>query len=117
MVRLTGEVHPDPAAPPLDRARVRVLVEDTTAADAAATVVARVDLADVSWRRTDPPVPFALDVPEPARGRRYTVRVHALAAPDRGVDPDRVRVGDQVSVDSVPVTGPAPLTVRLRAVG
>ena len=80
---------------------IHVSVEDTTHADAPATVVSRTTLRCPSYDgATQVGIPFSAPSPTPVAGRRYTVRVHI------DVDGDgRAGPGDYVNCESVSVSG------------
>ncbi|GLK22841.1 hypothetical protein GCM10017607_01590 [Microbacterium thalassium] len=61
-------------------AAVRVRVEDTSRADAAADVVAEKTLTDVEVPAEGGAVEVDLDYPTPGPGSRFTVRAHGSAS-------------------------------------
>jgi len=89
----------DEIAPPFAGAVARVVLEDTTEADAAARVVARIDIPNVSFRPGDPPLWFSFQPLPLDPARHYEVRVHI----DRTAG-ERYTPGDQITTQAYPVT-------------
>lgn len=110
---LSGTVLFDPARAIPSGTALHVIVEDTSRADTAAVVAARLSLT-----AEHPPgvtsLTFVLSVPEVDPTSRYEVRVHA------DLDGDgRISRGDQISTVSTPIlTGghPRNVTIRLSSV-
>ncbi len=109
-VVLAQAVH----APVAAAGRLRVLVEEVSRADAAATVVARLDLPLPAGLQAGQELAFKLRTPLPAPGQQHSLRVH-LDSNGSG----RIEPGDQISTQSYPVAGAlaaAPSRVKLTAV-
>lgn len=77
---------------------VRVLVEDVSKADAAASVVGSADLHDVVVPAEGTTVDVDVDYPGEPAGARLTVRAHGSA----NGDSDRFAAGDFLSMQSIP---------------
>ena len=83
---------------PFADATVRVVVEDTTYADAPSQVVARASWSEVAFAGGTGQVPFRVERPSAEPSRVYTLRVH--------VDMNgsgRLETGDYINAESVRV--------------
>ncbi|MGH9158050.1 MAG: YbaY family lipoprotein [Acidimicrobiales bacterium] len=99
-LEVTGRIVLPPGRRPARAAIVLVQIEDTSRADAAATVLAEQRRTDVALPRRTDEIPFAVKVPAGLvdRRARYSVRAHLDVS---GVG--EVSKGDFVSTRSHPV--------------
>ncbi len=96
---LPGEIVFDEGPPSFTKASVHIFLEDTTLADAPATVVVHHVLENVSADMIrNERLPFALEGTIPDPRARYTVRVLVDVDGD-----ERISHGDYVSTASYPV--------------
>lgn len=108
-----GRVVLDPSTVSLERATLRVIVEETTHADAPAREVARVELLP-GQALAGTPVEFDISVPRLNPNARYEVRAHLDQNGSGAFSP-----GDQITMESHPVLTkgfPNDVNLRLRSI-
>lgn len=111
---VTGEAIFDNISPAFSGATARIVLQDTTIADAAAVGIARLDIPNVSFRPGREPLAFAFPSMQLDPSRRYEVRVHIDLDGDGRVGP-----GDHITTQSYPVpisAGRAHMKLRLRRI-
>ena len=95
---VSGTVLLSEAAPEAPGAVARIFVEEVSRADAAATIVARLEIPGAVLRAAGGTLPFSLAVERIDPAKRYAVRIHIDADGD-----GRIGAGDHVSTESYPV--------------